>query len=100
MMLNLGQTTINREQSWLSPSMWILPSLLAAILLIELLVMFSHGTSISEVHLVDAKQVGILLFGPYLLTVELASILLLAGLVGAYHLGRPIQPEIKTEDKQ
>ena len=27
------------------------------------------------------------LFGPYLLAVELASMLLLAGLVGAYHLG-------------
>ena len=27
-------------------------------------------------------------FGPYLLAVELASMLLLAGLVGAYHLGR------------
>ncbi len=32
------------------------------------------------------------LFGPYVLAVELASILLLAGLVTAYHLGR--------EDKQ
>jgi NADH-quinone oxidoreductase subunit J len=28
------------------------------------------------------------LFGPYLLGVELASLLLLAGMVGAYHLGR------------
>jgi NADH-quinone oxidoreductase subunit J len=28
------------------------------------------------------------LFGPYLLGVELASMVLLAGLVGAYHLGR------------
>ena len=35
------------------------------------------------------KQVGIALFGPYVLGVELASMLLLAGLVGAYHLGRP-----------
>jgi NADH-quinone oxidoreductase subunit J len=32
--------------------------------------------------------VGLALFGPYLLGVELASMLLLAGLVGAYHLGR------------
>ena len=39
-----------------------------------------------------AKAVGISLFGPYLLAVELASILLLAGLVTAYHLGK--------EDKQ
>jgi NADH-quinone oxidoreductase subunit J len=34
------------------------------------------------------KEVGAALFGPYLLGVELASILLLAGLLGAYHLGR------------
>jgi NADH-quinone oxidoreductase subunit J len=40
---------------------------------------------------VDAKSVGIALFGPYLLTVEAASMLLLAGLVGAYHLGRPLK---------
>ena len=32
------------------------------------------------------------LFGPYVIGVELASMLLLAGLVGAYHLGRP-EPE-------
>ena len=37
---------------------------------------------------VDAKAVGISLFGPYLLVVELASMLLLAALVAAYHLGR------------
>ena len=41
---------------------------------------------------VTAKAVGIALFGPYVIAVELASILLLAGLVTAYHLGR--------EDKQ
>ena len=28
------------------------------------------------------------LFGPYLLAVEISSMLLLSGLVGAYHLGR------------
>lgn len=37
---------------------------------------------------VGPKQVGIALFGPYLLVVELASLLLLAALVAAYHLGR------------
>jgi NADH-quinone oxidoreductase subunit J len=37
--------------------------------------------------MIDPKQVGIALFGPYLIGVELASMLLLAGLVGAYHLG-------------
>jgi hypothetical protein len=38
--------------------------------------------------LVDGKQVGIALYGPYLLTVELASMLLLAALVAAWHLGK------------
>ena len=37
---------------------------------------------------VGAKEIGIALFGPYVLAVELASMLLLAGLVGAYHLAR------------
>src|SRR5262249_43102467 len=37
---------------------------------------------------VDSRQVGIALFGSYVLGTELASMLLLAGLVGAYHLGR------------
>lgn len=38
--------------------------------------------------MIDAKAVGISLFGPYVLAVELASMLLLAGLVVAYHIGR------------
>jgi NADH-quinone oxidoreductase subunit J len=42
----------------------------------------TSGTAVSP------KEVGITLFGPYLLAVEIASMLLLAGLVGAYHLGR------------
>jgi NADH-quinone oxidoreductase subunit J len=38
--------------------------------------------------IIDAKAVGISLFGPYVLAVELASMLLLAGLVVAFHVGR------------
>jgi NADH-quinone oxidoreductase subunit J len=37
---------------------------------------------------VDVMEVSALLFGPYVLAVELASILLLAGLVAAYHLAK------------
>jgi NADH-quinone oxidoreductase subunit J len=37
---------------------------------------------------VSPKAVGIALFGPYVLVVELASLLLLGALVAAYHLGR------------
>jgi NADH-quinone oxidoreductase subunit J len=37
---------------------------------------------------VDARQVGISLYGPYVIGVELSGILLMSGIVGAYHLGR------------
>ena len=37
---------------------------------------------------VGAIEVGIALFGPYLIGVELAAFLLLGALVGAFHLGR------------
>ncbi|MDG2091066.1 MAG: NADH-quinone oxidoreductase subunit J [Gammaproteobacteria bacterium] len=88
MMLNLGQSTIDQERSWLSPNMWIGPSILAAILLVELLLgLFTTDATIAHT-MVEAKEIGIALFGPYVLAVELASMLLLAGLVGAFHLAR------------
>lgn len=88
MMLNLGQSTIDQERSWLSPNMWIGPSILAAILLAELLLgLITTDATIAHT-MVEAKVIGMALFGPYVLAVELASMLLLAGLVGAYHLAR------------
>jgi len=94
MMLNLGQQTIEQERSWLKPRGWIGPSLLSLVLLVELILALSQGSESilgggkSGVEPIAAKQVGISLFGPYVLGVELAAMLLLAGLVGAYHLGR------------
>ncbi len=90
MMLNLGRTAATLEQRWLAPRMWLWPSVMAAILLLEMLWLLSAGNSghtTSGVP-VPPKAVGIKLFGPYLLAVELAGILLLAALVGAFHLGR------------
>lgn len=90
MMLNLGDETIHQEKTWLSPRYWRGPALLSLILFLELawaLVQGDHlATTGTEV--IDAKHIGIALFGPYLLLVELASILLLAALVAAYHLGK------------
>jgi NADH-quinone oxidoreductase subunit J len=42
--------------------------------------------------MIGPTQVGLALFGPYLIGVELASMLLLGALVGAYHLGWPAHP--------
>jgi NADH-quinone oxidoreductase subunit J len=90
MILNLGSATARQEAQWLKPGIWRGPSLLCAILSLELVYFFMHdGTHVLSGATIPPKQVGIALFGPYALGVELASMLLLAGLVGAYHLGRP-----------
>ena len=89
MMLNLGEQAAEQERRWLSPGIWFGPSILALILIGELVYILGLGgfeTSASES--IGPKQIGIALFGPYVLAVELASILLLAGLIGAYRLGR------------
>lgn len=88
MMLNLGQAAAAQERGWLRPATWIGPGLLAALLLAELVYVLMHAPAdAGPAQVVEARAVGALLFGPYLLGVELASLLLLAGLVGAYHLG-------------
>lgn len=89
MMLNLGPRSTERESSWLRPRMWLGPVTLTIILLVELIyILGQSGGDPVATGTIEAKQVGISLFGPYLLAVELASMLLLAGVVGAYHLGR------------
>ena len=88
MMLNLGQVTQDQEKAWLVPSIWIGPSLMAVPLLIEVLYAINLQQEQMAHTVVSAKEIGVALFGPYVLAVELASMLLLAGLVGAYHLAR------------
>jgi NADH-quinone oxidoreductase subunit J len=90
MILNLGPAAIEQERRWLTPGIWLGPALLALLLLGELLyVLFGTPSgAVLGTQVVEAKAVGISLFGPYLLVVELASLLLLAALVAAFHLGR------------
>ncbi|MDA8090407.1 MAG: NADH-quinone oxidoreductase subunit J [Nitrospiraceae bacterium] len=102
MMLNLGAQSAEEERRWQTRWMWIVPSALAAVLLADLVYMLTLGPSRGAFgfqNQVSPKQVGIALFGPYLVGVELASILLLAGLIGAYHLGRPAKKYGNVEDK-
>ncbi|MFT4519386.1 MAG: NADH-quinone oxidoreductase subunit J [Halioglobus sp.] len=88
MMLNLGVTGTEREREWLTPRHWIVPGIMAALLLLELMLALRVTPAMTGGVAVGPKAVGITLFGPYVLAVEIASMLLLAGLVGAYHLGR------------
>jgi NADH-quinone oxidoreductase subunit J len=96
MMLNLGSSVAEQERHWLKPGIWLGPGVLSLALLGELLyVLFSSSLNAPiSGEVVDAKAVGISLFGPYLLAVELASMLLLAALVAAFHLGRQEAKEL------
>jgi NADH-quinone oxidoreductase subunit J len=89
MMLNVGPRAVAEEHSWMRPRIWIGPAVLAAILAAE--VSYSVATAPrgdTGTTLVAPNQVGDSLFGLYFIGVELASLLLLAGLVGALHLAR------------
>ena len=87
MMLNIGLER-ESENRWLKPRMWIVPSILAAILLITLIMSLKNIEPVSpEKDAILPKQVGISLFTTYLLGVEIAAILLMTGVIGAYHLG-------------
>ncbi|MDE2448136.1 MAG: NADH-quinone oxidoreductase subunit J [Gammaproteobacteria bacterium] len=90
MLLNLGKATVDQERRWLLPSTWIGPGLLSLALLIALARVLVQGGADASVasSVIAARQVGVALYGPYFLAVELASMLLLAGLVTALHLGR------------
>jgi len=88
MMLNIGMEE-ESEKNLLTPKMWILPSVLALILLgifVNISGVFRHEKTSTGV--IDPKQVGVSLFTTYLIAVEIAAVLLLAGIVGAYHLGK------------
>lgn len=88
MMLNLGQHSRDQEKEWMGAKNWVLPSVLAGILLFQLVnVLVGYEVTMTP-ETVGVYEVSALLFGPYVLAVELASILLLAGLVSAYHLAK------------
>lgn len=96
MMLNLGKQAMEWERRLLSPRIWVLPAILTLVLFAELayLIAIRRGGAWSEFEPVLPAEVGALLFGPYLLGVEMAAFLLMAGLVGAYHIGRREKKEL------
>lgn len=102
MMLNLSAEAARRERQWIDPAAWRGPALFCGVLAAELAyLLVADHFRLGRMEMIPPREVGKALFGPYVLGVELASLLLLAGLVGAYHLGRPETPkERKAEGRQ
>ena len=93
MMLNL-QADSEREQRFLKPRYWLGPSVLSLVLLGSIVALLGQG-GVGETidgELLTARSVALTLFGPWLMVVELAAILLLAALVTASHVGRRSNP--------
>jgi NADH-quinone oxidoreductase subunit J len=92
MMFDLHNTPDGQNQ--LRAGLWFGPGMLALVLLGEMLYILSPlgGDEISHFKLVNAKEVGSMLYGPYLLAVEIASFLLLAGLIAGYHFAKADTP--------
>lgn len=94
MMLNLGKAYERMEEYWFNPRSWLGPGILCLILFGELIYVFLSTKGAGQsLTVVSPQEVGMKLFGPYILGVELAAMLLMAGIVGAYHIGRKNQKE-------
>ena len=97
MMFNLpGEAERQQERGWLGRWSWVGPASMASILAGEMLwaILKAPAAQMASA-IVTPVEVGRTLYSQYLLAVELASTLLLAGLVGAYHLARPLKPAAK-----
>ena len=89
MMMNVGSETARQEKEWLKPKVWIGPSFLALVLLAEMVSLLVKGSSTSmDLPAVDIRRVSLSLYREYVIAVELAGFLLMAGIVGAAHIGK------------
>lgn len=94
MMLNLGQAYEKMEESWFSYKAWLGPGILCVILLGELIyVLTATKGGAQQLTVINPREVGRSLFSTYILGVELAAMLLMSGIIGAYHIGRRKQKE-------
>lgn len=98
MMLNLGPPAIEQERALLSPGIWTGPAVLALILIAEVAYLLVGAGRSPVPGMIAPRQVSITLLGPYLIGVELASLLLLAALVGASHLGLRVAAKEEKEE--
>ena len=101
MMLNLGRRAVESERQLMQGKIWVGPSVLSALLIVEVVYLIARAglpgiPAGAGSGVLDPKQVGIALYGPYLIGVELASMLLLGALVGASHLGRPVSEKAEA----
>ncbi|CAL4320041.1 NADH-quinone oxidoreductase subunit J [Buchnera aphidicola (Eriosoma grossulariae)] len=88
MILNLGRKINLEENTWSKISFFIIPLILFIFLFIIIIyiISFLDTETVLLGKIVQIKQVGIYLLGPYMVLVELSSLILLSALVVTLHL--------------
>lgn len=90
MMLNPGK----EESRLLNFGSWLGPTILIVILLGELgYVFWNYQGAMRAVQVIGPKAVSESLFTGYVLAVDLTAMLLMSGIVGAYHIGKEKKKE-------
>jgi NADH-quinone oxidoreductase subunit J len=87
MLLDLDARQEERERESMQGDAWIAPVILAAALFLLTVYALARPGPTLFGGTVAPKEVGFALFSRYMLGVEMASLLLLAGLVSAFHFG-------------
>jgi NADH-quinone oxidoreductase subunit J len=99
MLMGPGPDAINKERRWRPRLSWTAPLAVSMLLLTGFIIAILAGTQGKIAgHPIGPVVVGVSLFSTYALGVELASIFLLAALIGAFYLGR--QNAASDGDKQ
>ena len=97
MMLHQGDRTLKQERLLFQPLHSFGAIFLCMILFAELVYLLMPLSGFLEKipedantlpNIIGAKEIGLTLFGPYLLLVEISALLLLTALIGAFHIGR------------
>jgi NADH-quinone oxidoreductase subunit J len=83
MLLPETERAIQAER--IPPKAWLAPAAIGALLAVQLVAVISWAPS--PIRIFSSKEIGTALFSHYAIAVELSSFLLLAGLIGAFHLG-------------
>lgn len=88
MSVDSGDGTLALERRELSAA-WRWPAAMLVLALVPLVAgLFSSEASPGAPAAVPLRELGMLLFGPWAVTVELVSLMLLAAVIGVRHLGR------------
>lgn len=92
MLISFNKSKQNQKRMHLKFKDWLIPAIISIILINIMIysILIENNGEIAY-KLIKIKEIGINLFGPYILVVELISFLLLSSLVVSFHFGKNIK---------